>query len=125
MPDDAPIIKFLRLKGLPAQSTRGTTLPGSQTTPFAELSGDHLGKAKHRRPRGIAGPQWSAKDERMFKHIRESCLEKKPRCTTKYTKGKRVRQCYRDCERIAAATVNKHRKSEGRDKKQPRKKKSA
>lgn len=79
-----------------------------------------LGKAKRpigRKPRGIAGKGWTRKDERQYQGIKKSCLARKPRCTTKYIKGKRVRQCYSDCERVAAATVNKRRKAEGRTEK--------
>lgn len=45
---------------------------------------------------------WSSKDERMYGHIRTSCLS---------SRGKRAAKT---CTRIAAATVNKQRASEGR-----------
>jgi hypothetical protein len=44
---------------------------------------------------------WSAKDERKYKAIRKSCLAQDGRRT-------------RACTRIAAATVNRDRKREGR-----------
>lgn len=44
---------------------------------------------------------WSAKDERQYKAIKTSCLKKDARRT-------------RACPRIAAATVNKQRRAEGR-----------
>ena len=53
-------------------------------------------------------------DESQYEAVRNSCVAKKPRCETKFSKGKRVRKCYRDCERVAAATVNKQRKADGR-----------
>jgi hypothetical protein len=43
---------------------------------------------------------WSAKDERQYEHILSSC--------------RRKRRSTRTCKRIAAATVNKQRASEGR-----------
>jgi hypothetical protein len=43
---------------------------------------------------------WTAKDERMYKHIVKSCSKKR--------RNKRL------CKRIAAATVNKLRKRQGR-----------
>lgn len=45
---------------------------------------------------------WSAKDERQYKHILGSC-----RRTDR-------RRSLRTCKRIAAATVNKQRRREGR-----------
>lgn len=45
---------------------------------------------------------WGAKDERMYQHIRKSCQL-----------GDR-RRSVRTCKRIAAATVNKRRRLEGR-----------
>jgi hypothetical protein len=50
-------------------------------------------------PRG----RWSRKDERMYKHIMEKCVAKQKR-----------RSSFKTCERIAAATVNKLRKKQGR-----------
>ena len=44
---------------------------------------------------------WSAKDERMYKAIKKNCLERDARRT-------------KACPRIAAATVNKRRREEGR-----------
>ena len=79
-----------------------------------ELLGEGLGKALGRRPVGIFGKGWSRKDESQYEAVRNSCVAKKPRCETKFSKGKRVRKCYRDCERVAAATVNKQRKADGR-----------
>ena len=43
---------------------------------------------------------WTAKDERMYEHIRDSCV--------------RRRHSLKACKRIAAATVNKLRKRQGR-----------
>ena len=43
---------------------------------------------------------WSRKDERQYKHIRQSCMLR--------------RRSMRTCTRIAAATVNKQRSREGR-----------
>lgn len=45
---------------------------------------------------------WSSKDERQYGHIRKSCIA---------SRGKRATKT---CTRIAAATVNKQRSSEGR-----------
>jgi hypothetical protein len=47
-------------------------------------------------PRGV----WSKKDERMFKHIKSSCMRR----------GGSAKKC----ARIGGATVNKRRRSEGR-----------
>lgn len=44
---------------------------------------------------------WSAKDKRMYKAIKKSCLKKDARRT-------------KICPRMAAATVNKQRRKEGR-----------
>lgn len=44
---------------------------------------------------------WSAKDERMYRAVKASCLKKDARRT-------------RICPRMAAATVNKQRRAEGR-----------
>jgi len=44
---------------------------------------------------------WSKKDERMYEAIKKSCLAKDKRKT-------------KSCTRMAAATVNKRRKKEGR-----------
>lgn len=45
---------------------------------------------------------WNRKDERMYKHILSSC------------KGGRKRRSTKVCKRIAASTVNKQRRREGR-----------
>lgn len=50
----------------------------------------------------LGGAGWTAKNERMYKAIKRSCLA-----------GKRKRGA-KTCERIAAATVNKHRKKKKR-----------
>ncbi len=115
---------MLRLKGLPAQrpaqssDLRAAEVADSGKGPLsaAHEAADALSKqaALARRPRGIFGKGWNRGDEKQYQAIRNTCLESKPRCTTKYSKGKRVRKCYRDCERVAAATVNKRRKTEGR-----------
>lgn len=44
---------------------------------------------------------WSDKDERMYQHILDSCM----------SRGKKGEKT---CKRIAAATVNKQRRTEGR-----------
>lgn len=46
---------------------------------------------------------WSAKHERMYEHVKTSCLDKRGRSP----------KAKRDCTRIAAATVNKQRVREG------------
>ncbi len=48
---------------------------------------------------------WTAKDERMYKHIKKSEHDKEGRSTGR-------------AKQIAAATVNKRRKQEGRTKQQ-------
>lgn len=50
-------------------------------------------------PRGA----WSPKHERMYEHVKESCLNKRGRSA----KAKKT------CTRIAAATVNKERVRQG------------
>jgi len=52
---------------------------------------------------------WSSKDERQYKHIKKSCLS--------------AGRSKKECERMAAATVNKTRSNEGRTKKGARKRK--
>lgn len=94
-----------------------------QPKPLLE-GNEELAKALGRRPRGIKGPSWTRKDERQFEAIRDSCMAKKPRCTTVRTKTGRKRRCVRECERIAAATVNKRRKAEGRTEPRRRRRKS-
>lgn len=111
------IAKTLRLKGLPAlgASARANLTPSiTDETHFGPVRIVPDGPALGKKPRRISGAAWGRKDERQYEAILESCLAKKPRCTTKYTKGKRIRTCHRDCQRVAAATVNKHRKAEGR-----------
>jgi len=59
-----------------------------------------------RKPYGLKVP-WNHEIAFHHREIRDTCLASKPRCTTKYTKGKRVRQCWRECERAATKAVNK------------------
>lgn len=123
----AQLVKILNLKGL--GSLGDAFDPHGKPTDFelevAEVieppepgplieGNEDLAKALRRRPPGIQGPKWTRKDERQFEAIRDSCMAKKPRCTTVRTSTGRKRKCARECERIAAATVNKHRKADGR-----------
>ena len=48
---------------------------------------------------GFEGAGWSKKDERMYTHIVDGCRGRRP---------------IKDCKRIAGATVNKRRRTEGR-----------
>jgi len=47
---------------------------------------------------------WSKKDERQYQHIKESCMARK----------RGTGRTAADCNRIAASTVNKQRRKEGR-----------
>jgi len=49
---------------------------------------------------------WSKKDERMYQHIKESCMTDPKR----RKKGRTAK----DCKRMAASTVNRQRREEGR-----------
>ena len=127
------IAKGYHLKGLPSLGSAYDP-DGSPTDFEVELielpepeplieGNEELAKALGRRPRGIKGPKWTRKDERQYVAIRDSCMAKKPRCTTVRTKTGHKRKCARECERIAAATVNKTRAAEGRTESKKRKRK--
>lgn len=62
-----------------------------------------------RKPFGLKIP-WNHPVAFEHAELREACLARKPRCTTKYTKGKRVRQCWRECDRAATKAINKAHK---------------
>ena len=81
---------------------------------------EELARALYRRPRGIKGPGWTRKDERQFESVRDSCMARKRRCKGLRTKSGAKTKCARECERVAAATVNKRRREEGRTKKKKR-----
>jgi len=123
MSETQRIRKYLRLWGLPALGA--TPHRASDETGF-KLPTNVLGDAKpdgpalRRRPRGIHGKGWTRKDERQYESILNSCVADRPKCTTKYTPGGRVRKCHRDCQRVAAATVNQRRKGEGKNKRKKR-----
>ena len=47
---------------------------------------------------------WSKKDERQYQHIKKSCMAGR----------RRTGRTTADCKRVAASTVNKQRRKEGR-----------
>jgi hypothetical protein len=121
--------RVMKLAGLPIHRA-GTAAPsGGRASAFqskeAEIVGDILArrrdvapakpkKALGRKPRALAGKGWDRSEETIFNSARDKCLASKPKCTTKYTGGRRVRKCYRDCEKVAAATMGRARKPAGR-----------
>lgn len=100
-----------------------------------------LGKAKKRRCRtgkcGTAGTAalppkprglrvaWTPTVAKNHARVRERCLASKPKCTTKYTAGKRVRKCWRECEELATRTVNRAKRTAAAAKKKSGRKKTA
>lgn len=131
----AQLVKVVNLRGL--HSLGDAFEPDGRPTDFelevveaVELDdkpliegNEELAKALGRRPRGIRGPKWTRKDERQYTAIRESCMKSKKRCTTIRTATGRKRKCVRECERVAAATVNKRRAAEGRTETKKKRKK--
>lgn len=76
------------------------------------------------KPRGLK-VKWTRTVAKNHARVRDRCLASKPKCTTKYTAGKRVRKCWRECEELATRTVNRAKRTAAAAKKKSGRKKTA
>jgi len=76
------------------------------------------------KPLGIK-VKWTATVAKNHRRVRDRCLASKPKCTSQYTKGQRVRKCWRECEELATRTVNRAKRTAAAAKKKSGRKKTA